>query len=798
MPKPGVEVKVKNRDLSRCSLKEDGAAVAFLLALAALYFLPVLIKGDSQVLSSVGTDIWAAYYYWRHFGFDSLAGGEIPLWNPYSFSGIPFVAGMESAIFYPLNVIYFFFGTAFSINLSIALHCFLASLFTYLFARYMAVGRAGSVLSAVTFAYGAPCFLRIYAGHIVGHAALVWLPLLFMSAEAFLRKAKIRYALWGGLVLSMQLLAGQPQYVFYSMIAVSLYFVSNLLARRELREAPYFIAGFCLLVITGLSLSAVQLLPSLELTQHSVRNALGYAWVSSFSFPPENLITAVLPDFFGNVLKVPYWGKNYLWEVSIYLGVIPLVMGATAIVFNRSRPMLILSLIAAGALVLALGKYTPLLRLLYAYFPGFNLFRGLSKFIFVFSFAWSILAGYGLTQLTAQRKERDPRLRHLSYGVLAVALLLVFVGTLGILRTVDVQVLWSSLVKGYDKGVDDYLLVSLTDDFFPASLKVVFQGLFRTAAILLLLGGSLLILTKLKRPSTKLLIAAVLTLTVLDLWSFGSRYLVSFDPQILYMDGDLRAFLKSDKEPFRLATPIGALLNVGLLERTKDVGGYDQLTLRNYNEFINFSQGLPLDRPNFVMVVNRFSPMLRLLNVKYYVLESSVNLGLPDFRLVFQNGKYKVYRDGNALPRSFVVHDVRVITGRDAALQAMASPAFNPASLAIVDEAVAGLPGDSTLRSPAPKVIEDLPKKVRIEADLKEAGLLVLADVYYPGWKAVVDGKEVRIYRVNHAMRGVFLSKGRHVAEFRYDPLSFKVGALISLASLVLVVGFLLLPRSKV
>jgi len=780
------------------SLKEDGTVAAFLLALAGLYFLPVLIKGDSQVLSSVGTDIWAAYFYWRHFGFQSLASGEIPLWNPYSFSGIPFVAGMESAIFYPPNLIYLLFGTAFATNLSIALHCFLASLFTYIFARYVNIDRAGAVLAAITFAYGAPSFLRIYAGHLVGLAALIWLPLLFMSAEAFLRKRQLRYTLLGGVVLSMQVFAGQPQYVFFSMIAVSLYFFSNLLDMRKFREAPYFFAGFCLLAITGVSLSAVQFLPTLELTKYSVRSALGFEWVSSFSLPPENLLTLILPDLFGDLLTAPYWGKNYLWEMSVYLGIVPLALGALAIVYDRSRAVRIFFSIAVVSLVLALGKYTPLLRLLYAWVPGFNLFRGFSKFLVVFSFAVSILAGYGATQISAWAKERDPRLRSLAYVILALAMLLLLIALSAFLRTADLQPSWTSLVKAYDRGVDDYSSGALADNVFLVSLRVALRDLLRSGVVLFMLGGLLLSVVKLKAHSTKSLIIGILALAVSDLWSFGSRYLVSFNPGILYMDREVKAFLKSDKEPFRLGTPISTLLNTGLLEDLKDVGGYDQLTLRNYNEFINFSQGLPVDQPNFVMVVNRFSPLLRLLNVKYYVLESSVNLELPDFRLVFQNGKYKVYRDVKALPRSFVVHVVRVITGRDAALQAMASPAFNPTSVAIVDEAVTGLPGDSTLRSPAPRVIEDSPKKVRVEADLKQAGLLVLADVYYPGWKAFVDGQEARIYRVNHAMRGVFLSSGRHVVEFRYDPLSFKIGVAISLASLVLLLGFLILSRLQV
>jgi hypothetical protein len=312
-----------------------------------------------------------------------------------------------------------------------------------------------------------------------------------------------------------------------------------------------------------------------------------------------------------------------------------------------------------------------------------------------------------------------------------------------------------------------------------------------------LLGGLSLSVVKWKALPTKFLIIGILALAVSDLWSFGSRYLVSFNPGILYMDRDLKAFLRSDKEPFRLGTPISTLLNTGFLEDLKDVGGYDQLTLKNYNEFINFSQGLPLDQPNFVMAISRFSPLLRLLNLKYYIVESSVNLKLPDFKLVFENANYQVYRDEKSFPRSFVVHDAQVIHGREARLQALAAATFDPMSAAIVDEPIAGLAGAPMLRSPSPQLIEDSPNKVVIEADLKDAGLLVLSDVFYPGWKAFVDGKETRIYQVNHAVRGVVLPKGRHVTEFRYDPLSFKIGAVVSLASLVLVVAFLVGGRFK-
>ena len=133
----------------------------------------------------------------------------------------------------------------------------------------------------------------------------------------------------------------------------------------------------------------------MELIRHSVREGLTYEWVSIFSLPLEMLITLLIPDFFGDMLQVSYWGKNYLWEMSVYVGIIPLSMLIVALIHIRSRQVWIFGVVAVASCLLALGKYTPLLRLLYTYVPGFNMFRGLSKFVFIFAFASAILAGFG-------------------------------------------------------------------------------------------------------------------------------------------------------------------------------------------------------------------------------------------------------------------------------------------------------------------------------------------------------------------------------------------------------------------
>ena len=228
-----------------------------------------------------------------------------------------------------------------------------------------------------------------------------------------------------------------------------------------------------------------------------------------------------------------------------------------------------------------------------------------------------------------------------------------------------------------------------------------------------------------------------------------------------------------------------------MIEGIENVGGYDAIVLKHYSEFINVTQQLPITRPHILMRIQHYSPLLDLLNVKYYILASSVSLNITGFELVLQNHTYKVYKNTRALPRSFVVHDARVMQERNAVLLEMTSLGFRPRSYAIVDQPIAGLPADAALQSPVPHVVQHTLHKVAMKVQLTQPGLLILGDVYYPGWQAFVDGRETTIYRANYVMRAVFVPAGEHVVEFLYRPRSLQLGAAVSVMALVCVAGAL-------
>jgi uncharacterized membrane protein YfhO len=171
--------------------------------------------------------------------------------------------------------------------------------------------------------------------------------------------------------------------------------------------------------------------------------------------------------------------------------------------------------------------------------------------------------------------------------------------------------------------------------------------------------------------------------------------------------------------------------------------------------------------------------------VKYLLLgpNAVVAEGGP-FRQVFNNGAAKVYQNRDAFPRAFVVHGIRQISGKRAIFRELTGNDFDPRSSAIVEEKVPDLPDLPGERSPVPTIVSHAAERVVIDADLAKPGLLVLGDTWYPGWKVFVDGRESKLYRANYVMRGVSLPGGRHRVEFRYQPVSIRIGALISLLTL--------------
>jgi hypothetical protein len=202
-----------------------------------------------------------------------------------------------------------------------------------------------------------------------------------------------------------------------------------------------------------------------------------------------------------------------------------------------------------------------------------------------------------------------------------------------------------------------------------------------------------------------------------------------------------------------------------------------------------FPEGVPLDQAH-----RHTQPNLRLLgllNGQY--LAAAFPLDLLGLSLRWQDRNTWLYENEFALPRGFVVHQTEPVTHKDVWDKL---DTLDPTRVALVEND-RRLDGSSE-PSPA-RIMEYSPNRVVVETDLEAPGLLVMSEIWYPGWRAYDNGNQTPILRTDAILRGVYLDAGSHTIEFTYTPASVRIGwSVASAATLVLLVTlFFSLARSR-
>ncbi|MDP2728244.1 MAG: hypothetical protein Q8P59_11960, partial [Dehalococcoidia bacterium] len=336
------------------------SARLFPLLLVALLFLLVLVFYRKLALTNlipIDYDLLTYFYPYKEAAASALREGRLPLWNPYLFTGVPFLANPQTALLYPLNLPGYALSAPQAVKYSIVFHVFLAGAFMYAFARFsLAVGWVGALVAALTFMFGG--FLTQQVGHINQLNAAVWLPLVLLLFDLARQRRQILFALLGGVALAAQIMAGHSQETFLLLVVFGLYLLFRLAQSASAQKALTFrtmvwpAAAFAVMVGLGLGLSAVQLLPTLELSQESIRGGgLPYKEAVSFSLPPWLLARSLLPAF----------NESPFSEYIAYSGIVPLLLAAYGVAGRRTRRVAFFWLgLGLMALFLALGGYNPL------------------------------------------------------------------------------------------------------------------------------------------------------------------------------------------------------------------------------------------------------------------------------------------------------------------------------------------------------------------------------------------------------------------------------------------------------
>ena len=751
-------------------MQEKRFQVAFLIlfGLTLLMFADALFSPRAVLLAQQGTDLSAYFVYSHEFGFGQLAQGNLALWNPHIFSGVPYFGDFQSALLYPPNWLFLVLPIAKAINLIIALHVFLAGFFVFLWTYHRGLHPAACLLSSILFMFSGPFFLHIYAGHLPHLSAMVWAPLLFCAIDGLIRERSTLWYLVGVLALTMQILAGFPQYVFYTAIAAGLY---TLLRLIKAPRRVSLLLGLGSMYLGAAALTAVQLLAGLQAAGEGVRGSgTPYAFAAMFSFPPENFLTLLVPTLFGSISN--YWGRWYLWEMSLFIGVTGLVLALYgAVCGSRDTRLFSLPMVLILS-ILALGAYTPLFGLLYEFVPGFNVLRSNSKFIFLVAMFAVMLSGVGLDDLL-----NNPRWRRRLSLIMGIAALLV--GAVGLWIQISAASgsagTWGQVMSAIASTQQSYLPPAQ----YEAQAFINDAGLSAARAVFYCSMTCLLLSMFLWRAHVyPRLVYLVPLLAVLELFIFARSNRPTFDLETTRLPA-LQQFYEDHPGDFRVLLPSNP--NSAFMTGTQDLWGYGPGVLNRYAEFMAFTQGRNPETATEYLEFSRIHPLFKMLRNRYVFAS--------------EGGKQGFKEIPSTLSRLELIQDWVLLPQRDRIFAAMNQPAFDPRQQVILETRPEPAPVKGKAKGTA-TVTEEGTDYLIVEANLPAPAILLITDNYSRGWRAVaLPGSSQEHYDLlpaNYILRAIPLSGGNHRLRIEYEPLGYRIGKWISLVSLIFFAGLTL------
>ncbi|HEY1600749.1 MAG TPA: 6-pyruvoyl-tetrahydropterin synthase-related protein [Pirellulales bacterium] len=744
----------------------------FYLPILALLLLTLFMFGDvlfssDTVLSKNGLDLVQQGIPWREFGFGQLRNGNLPLWNPHVFLGVPFLGSFQSALLYPPNWLYLVWPVGLTTNWLIAGHLFLGGLFMYVWSWRRGLHPVACLVAATLLMFCGPQFLRVSAGHLPPLLAMAWVPLLFLAIDEFFTTRKQAWCLVGMGALAMQILAGHPQYCFCTVVAAGIY---SCLCLIYARQRLYVTLGLSSVLLGASALAAAQLLPGLATASESIRKTgLPYVIASSFSLPPENLLTLVVPGVFGDDVHVKYWGRWNLPESSLFMGVTGLVLALYGAIYGERATRRFSLVMALVLLLISLGDNTPLFRILYDTVPGFDKFRSVARFDYLAAVFLSMLAGIGLDRLI-----RQPRQEYRSAAVIIAVAVLLGIASVVVKSAIagpTPALWWQNLLKSIvaTGQISIAPAVYADADSIRNFGRFTVLSLLVAAATFLMLAGLFVFLR-----ARSWVVYGIATLALVEVFVFARMSRETF-PLSQAFSHEVDDFLAGHPGDYRVFNTLNH--NQAMMQGAYDLWGYDSLIPMRLAELMAYSQGQKPTNAVFYAHYPSFNSYHRFFE-------------LLRLRYIFQQvgDELKVHECPTALPRLQLVQSYRVRKQRDAILAAMNDTVFDAKTTVILEDDPDVKPDADAMPGTA-TVVDESTDYLVIEAHLAAPGILLITDGWSKNWRArPLPGSVQQRYRVmaaDYVLRAIPLEAGDHLIRLEYRSIPFAIGKWISLVAIV-------------
>jgi hypothetical protein len=734
----------------------------FALLLAAMVFIPfwnVLLGFDTFAVRDWGlfsfpVATFQKECFWR---------GELPVWNPYSCCGTPFLAQFNTLALYPLSLLYLLLPLTWSLPAFCLLHVFLGGMGMYFLARRWTGSQAGAALAGVAFSFnGLSLNFLMWPSHI---ATFSWIPWIVLLAEDGWRAGGNKM-IAAALAAGMQILAGGPETIGFTWLVVLA------MAAAECARQPrtFWTAARRLVVIgsLGLGLAAAQLLPALDLARHSHRDT--HYGRSDWSMPLLGWGNFLVPMFQMTPMQQIVVQPGQYWTSSYYAGIgVVFLAGIALLRGRRNGRVWLLGAFLLGSLVLALGYNGFVFKWVQRLIPVLGIFRFPVKFVIMTLTVAPLLAAFGLAQCENQGAGEGRAWKgEIGWGAAMLALIGVI---LWVARRWPMEgSSWSATAAN---GLWRVLFLVLT---VLALYMFVSRPAWRTWSIVPLLAVCWVdVLTHepwqnpTLNPSLYQQGLAAVNAQFSPAPNISeSRLMMSpYSARQLYYQpaSDLKANFLLDRSVF--------LANCNLMDDLPKVDGFFSLNLRESDKVL-------------WLLDSRTSQKLDALEDLLSVSETIAPGKVFDW-----------------IPRT---NYIPIVSVSQAPVFASDEAAFDAIEKGTADfRKVVYLPTEAggTVKSvgePRARIIakDFSPARQSIEVETPAATMAVICQAYYHNWQASVDGVATPLWRANYAFQAVAVPAGRHHILLQYKDNALRWGGAISLASLLICAGGLLMMRKTV
>jgi Bacterial membrane protein YfhO len=730
------------------------------------------------------------FYPMFRFLADALQHGEIPSWNPYQFGGYPAIADPQSLIFTPSMVLFALVAPHASMqvfDVVIMAHLCCGGLGVVAVFRQRRWHPAAAVLAAAIFMLGGAASARLqHTGMIISYA---YFPLALITLESMLERCSYwRAVLFGVLAACLALGRDQVAYLMALILIGRVIWLAiaaqNRWAYLRPRIGPLALAGF-----VGAALMVVPVLLTMQFLGASNRPGIAYGVAAAGSLFPVNLVTLLIPNFFGSLdWNYDYWGPGYETMTEpdwtdrsinyLFIGTLPILIFlwhgfAAGRIFAREARFF-LAILVAG-LIYAIGHYTPLFGWAFDLFPGVSLYRRPADATFIVNIGFAFLAGYLLHRFIVDGLPQRSRVRPRWLGLAGIGVTVIAVATL-----IGAGLAWS-LHQGY----------------LPRSLVQlgIFVGCVAVAASLLLAVRT--------RRSRVVAAGLLVFLSAGELVWRNAASSLNAEPASRYSVFGTMAptnaagldilrrevnekISQGDHPRVEILGMNGPWQNAAMVFKFEDTLGYNPLRIADYERAVGPGENAQdLGARHFPDTFRGYKCKLAsLLGLEYLVLDRPLAKLPRHFprpaaaTLIYSGDSMYVYRLGEAAPRAYFATHVRPVDA-EAILDEHTLPDFDRAHDVLIDGESLGDIGTQIIgnaEEPSAKAAVSLVKyedtSVELSVDTDKPGVVVLHDIFYPGWRVRVDGHEKPVLRANILFRGVEVPAGHHSVRFSFEPLS--------------------------